>query len=157
MDNLAKLQLRKAELAAKIEQQRAAMKDTLLEIREEIEPGKLLKNAISGAFGFGSDDGDKSKSAAGGALPKPVSILFDLMVKDPRLAFALKMVTPLALKYLPMIGGLVKTKPLTTEIETLPAKPIKATFYGKLRQGISTLRGKLRKPNTEKTLELPEN
>lgn len=156
MDNLAKLQLRKAELAAKIEQQRADMKGTLLEIREEIQPGKLLKNAISGAFGFGSEDGDKSKSAAGGTLPKPVSILFDLMVKDPRLAFALKMVTPLALKYLPMLAS-SKTIPPATEPDALPAKPIKATFYGKLRQGVSTLRGKLRKPNTEKTLELPEN
>jgi hypothetical protein len=157
MDNLAKLQLRKAELAAKIEQQRAAMKGTLLEIREEIEPGKLLKNAISGAFGFGSDDDDKNNSAAGRPLPKPVSILFNLLVKDPRLAFALKMVTPLALKYVPMIGGLIKKKTPATETDALPAKPIKAKFYGKLRQGISTLRGKLRNPTPEKKIELPEN
>jgi hypothetical protein len=153
MDNLAKLQLRKAELAAQIEQQRAAMKDTLLEIREEIEPAKLLRNAISGAFGFGSDDGDKTKSASGSTLPKPVSFLFDLMVKDPRLAFALKMATPLALKYVPMIGGLLKKKTPATETDALPAKPIKAKFYGKLRQGISTLRGKLRKSTAEKNVQ----
>jgi len=45
MDNISQLQHRKAALAAQIEQQRADLKQTFREIREEIEPANLLKKA----------------------------------------------------------------------------------------------------------------
>lgn len=153
MNNLEKLHRRKAELAAQIEQQRSDLKKTMLEIREEIEPSKLLKKAVSGALGMSSDKPGEDKGVLG-RLPAPISFVLDLLVRDPRLSFLLKLVAPLALKYLPTIGSSAST-PDTDE--KTPDKPPKVKFYGRLRQGVSALRGKLRKPEPGKTSETPEN
>ena len=50
MNSLEKLQQRRAELKAQIEQQRLDLKKTFGEVREEIEPAELLKKAVSGIF-----------------------------------------------------------------------------------------------------------
>ncbi|MBK6996832.1 MAG: DUF3618 domain-containing protein [Lewinellaceae bacterium] len=55
MDKTSQLQRRKAALEAQIEQQRADLKETFREIREEIEPANLLKKAVSGALGFSTN------------------------------------------------------------------------------------------------------
>jgi hypothetical protein len=153
MDNLAKLQRRKAELAAQIEQQRSDLKNTMLEIREEIEPSKLLKKAVSGALGMSADKLGEDKGVLG-RLPAPISFVLDLLVRDPRLSFLIKLVAPLALKYLPSISS---TTSAPDSEEKTPEKPVKVKIYSRLRQGISALRGKLRKQEPSATSETPEN
>lgn len=144
MDNLSKLQRRKAELKAQIEQQREDLKKTFLEVREEIEPANLLKKAVSGALGF-----SKKKSGTGMAeglkrLPAPVAFLVDILVRDPKWALGLKLLTPLAMKYWPgsnqSAGQASEEKPLP--IDNIPPK---VGIYGKLRRGISAFRSKLRR------------
>lgn len=141
MDNLAELQRRKAELAVQIERQRGEIKMTVLEIREEIEPANLLKNAVSGALGFSKKKPGETSSTGLGNMSKPLSFIVDLLVKDPRLSLVLKLVSPLALKYLPQ---LVKAKNAGAAVK-VPDKPMKAKVYGRLRRGISSLRNKLHK------------
>jgi len=140
MDNLAELQRKKAELAVQIERQRGEIKMTVLEIREEIEPANLLKNAVSGALGFSKKKPGEATTGLGN-MSKPLSFIVDLLVKDPRLSLVLKLVSPLALKYLPQ---LVKAKSAGTT-EKVPDKPMKAKVYGRLRRGITSLREKLHK------------
>jgi len=141
MDNLAELQRKKAELAVQIERQRGEIKMTVLEIREEIEPANLLKNAVSGALGFSKKKPGEATTTGLGNMSKPLSFIVDLLVKDPRLSLVLKLVSPLALKYLPQ---LVKAKSAGTAVK-VPEKPMKAKVYGRLRRGISSLRDKLHK------------
>jgi hypothetical protein len=135
MNNLAILQARKAEMAAKLALQKEEIKQTLLEVKSALEPANLLKQAVKGAF---SNSGERSGS---GALSKGISILLDLLVKDPRLSVILKLVTPVALKYLPL-GGAKEETPEAVEKEL--EKALKPNFYGRLRQGVTTLRTKLK-------------
>lgn len=165
MDSLTKLQRRKAELEAQMEQQRADLKKTFLEIREEIEPSKLLKKAVSGAFNFtGTKPGDPETGPVK-RIPGPIAFLVDVLVKDPRLAIGLKLLTPVVLKYWPKFERSKKTEtvettePVAETPEPVVEKPAKVKFYGRLREGISSLRGKLHK--TEKapdsSTKTPEN
>lgn len=158
MDSLTKLQRKKAELEAQIEQQRADLKKTFLEIREEIEPSKLLKKAVSGAFNFTGNSSENPETGSAKRIPGPIAFLVDVLVKDPRLAIGLKLLTPVVLKYWPKFERSKKTETVETP-EPVVEKPAKVKFYGRLREGISAFRGKLRK--TEKTSdsnpETPEN
>ena len=158
MDNLAKLQRRKAELAAKIEQQRADLKTTLYEVREAIEPATLLKKAVGGALGFSGNTANDTASQVPGRLPGPVSFLLDVLVRDPKWAIGLKLLAPMVLKYWPSFER-KKTIPVEVNPEIPAEKPAKVKFYGRLREGISSLRGKLHKSEKapETNPETPEN
>lgn len=156
MNNLDKLQRRKAELAAQIEQQRLDLKNTFIEIRSEIEPANLLKKAVSGALGFSKNKPGDPKTGIFGRMPAPISFLVDVLVKDPKWAIGLKLLTPVVLKYWPNRD---KSKvPVSEEkpVET-PSVSYKTKVYGKLRNGISSLRAQLRKKEKppEKPLEPP--
>ena len=149
MSKLAELQRRKAETAAKIEQQRNDLKKTVLEIKEEIQPDKLLRKAISGAFGF-----SKNKSGVAGemsGLPRPVSMLMDVLVRDPKWALGLKLLTPVVIEYWPKLTRVFKKPAAATDPNAEAPKPVKAKIFAGLRKGISNLRGYLKKK--EKTPE----
>jgi len=145
MDKTSQLQRRKAALEAQIEQQRADLKDTFREIREEIEPANLLKKAVSGALGFSKNKPGDPESSILRRLPAPVSFLVDILVKDPKWALGLKLLTPVVLKFW--------RRPEKKQEDVLggksPSTSIKSKVYSKLRSGISSLRAKLRKPDPE--------
>ncbi|MFN0174737.1 MAG: hypothetical protein ACKVU0_08840 [Saprospiraceae bacterium] len=145
MDKTSQLQRQKAALEAQIEQQRADLKETFREIREEIEPSNLLKKAVSGALGLSPRKPGEPQPSILRHLPAPVSFLVDILVRDPKWALGLKLLAPVVLKFWrrpekqhghelggKSVGGTIKTK-----------------VYGKLRSGISKLRTKLRKPEAE--------
>lgn len=144
MDSLAQLQRRKAALLAKIEEQRSDIKQTVLEIRQEFEPSKLLGKAISGVFGFAGKGDVASNIGAMGQLPAPIAFLFDVLVRNSKWAFLLKWVAPFLIRYWPNLSsaGLPSS-------EHAAPKPLKAKFYGQLRRGVSSLRGQLRNSATE--------
>ena len=156
MDNLNKLQRRKAELQAQIEQQRSDLKQTFIEIREEIEPANLLKKAVSGALGFSKKKTGEGADGLTGGFPGPVSFLVDVLVRDPKWALGLKLLSPLAVKYWPGIKnsfGRITKK--SVEKETKP--PMKTRLFAKLRQGVAALRTQLKKAekDPEKAIEQP--
>jgi len=145
MDNISQLQHRKAALAAQIEQQRADLKQTFREIREEIEPANLLKKAVSGALGFSPKKPGEPDSGILGRLSTPISFLVGMIVKDPKWALGLKLLTPVVLKFW--------RRPEMKQGHELGGKAtgvsVKTKIYGKLRSGVSSLRAKLRKPKKE--------
>ena len=150
MDSLNKLQRRKAELKAQLEQQRSELKNTFIEIREEIEPANLLKKAVSGALGFSKKKPGEEVSSVLNQLPAPLALVVDLLVKDPKWALGLKLLTPIAVKYWPKFDR--SKKPAQEEnLENTPEKTVKTNIYSRLRKGVSALRSKLRK--TEKPAE----
>lgn len=143
MSKLAELQRRKAETAAKIEQQRDELKKTVLEIKEEIQPDKLLRKAVSGAFGF-----SKNKSGVAGemsGLPRPVSLILDVLVRDPKWALGLKLITPVVLEYWPKLTRVFKKPAVAVDPNAEAPKPVKAKIFAGLRKGISNLRGYIKK------------
>jgi ABC-type multidrug transport system fused ATPase/permease subunit len=142
MKTLAELQERKAELEAKMAQQSAEIKATLLEIRAEIEPANLLKNAVSGFFKPSNGVGSGTSASRSTQLMGPLAILADLLVKDSRLALLLKLIAPVLINLLPVLG---KSKAETSDENNLPARPFKAKVYGELRRNVSNIRKQLHK------------
>ncbi|MDO8367323.1 MAG: hypothetical protein Q7T20_11025 [Saprospiraceae bacterium] len=144
MDKLSQLQRRKAELETQIEQQRVDLKNTFVEFRKEIEPGNLLKKAVTGALGFSKSKPGEENTNVLSRLPAPISFLVDVLVRDPKWALGLKLLTPVVLKFVPSLG-----RPKGPALPALGEGPIKASLktkiYSKLRNGISGLRVKLKR------------
>ena len=159
MDKTTQLQRRKAALEAQNEQQRADVKETFREIREEIEPANLLKKAVGGALGLSPRKPGEPHPSILRHLPAPVSFLVDILVRDPKWALGLKLLTPVVLKF----WQRPEKKQGDVLGKKLPSTSIKTKVYGKLRSGISNLRAKLRKPEAgivkihEKITNQPEN
>ena len=142
MDSLIKLQRRKAELKAKIEQQRSDLKKTFLEVREEIEPANLLKKAVSGVFRSSKNEQNKAQAGTFKQLPAPIAFMADLLIKDPRMALLVKVLAPLAMKFFPKR---VKDKTSEESSKETPIIGQKAKIYGGLRRSIISLRNRLKK------------
>lgn len=164
MNNLAELQRRKAALQEKIEQQRRGLNGTFIELRKEIEPGNLLKKAVTGALGFSATQSTDTLSGILGKLPPALSFVADLFIKDPKWALVLKWLAPAAIKYfrkpkkekaapvqefspdqLPTEGILEGELLEDALLEGMGKTPVKAKIYGQLRRGVSSLRGALHK------------
>jgi len=143
MDSLTQLQRRKAALSAKLELQRSELKDTLLDLRQEIEPSKILGKALGGIFGLSGKGGAANTIGATGQLPAPIAFVMDVLLRDSRWAFLLKWAVPLVLRF--WAKSSATTVPLG---DTSPSKPLKSRFYGQLRRGVSSLRTQIRKPAT---------
>ena len=150
MKDLVELQQRKAVLKAQLAQQQDALKQTLLEIRAEVEPANLLKKAVSGLFRAAKNPANTSPANTSGRLTGPWAFLADLLIKDPRLALLIKVIAPYLWDFLPRKSA--KTTPDLPE-ESAPAKPIKAKIYGELRQNVAALRSRLNKK--EKQVDKP--
>jgi hypothetical protein len=143
MDNLSEIALRKAQLKAKMEQQRLDLKETFLEIKEEIEPANLLKKAVSGALGFKPKN---ENSSLLDSLPRPIGILADIFIKDPKISLLTKIVAPLAMQYLPK-RKTKEERALAAFKENKPRIPFKIKLYGGILRGISALRERLNGKN----------
>ena len=144
MDSLSKLKIRKAELKAQIEQESNDLKDTVLQIREEIEPSKLLKKAVSGAMGFSRKKTGEDLTSVVNQLPAPLAFVLDLFVKDPKWSLGLKLLAPLVIRFLPSTRRAGKPAP-----ENTAEKPEQTNLYGRLREGVSSLRTRLRRKENE--------
>lgn len=156
MNSLAQLRQRKAVLKEQIEQQRVELKNTFLEVREEIEPSFLLKKAIQGLFKPSKDDDAGTSSNFFERFPLPIGFLVDLFVKNKAIAALLKMLAPAALKIIP---ALFREHAENESGETDASSPVKAKVYGTLRQTVSSLRNQLKKDDktTAATPESTEN
>ena len=147
MNSLTELRRRKAELKARMVQQRSELKTTMLEIRAEIEPANLLKNAVRGIFGGKAKEnqGNTPESDVLGRLPSWVTFLTDVLVKDPKMALLVKLLAPMAIKFFPT---LVAGKSPGKGSEVNGYVPEKSKIYGSLRRSVATLRKRLQKKET---------
>lgn len=137
VDTLNELRQRKAALKAKIDVEETEIKEIWHEVRSDLEPGELAGQAIRSALGLN----DKNKTAADEAalgfasrLNGPLRLVADVLVRDPKVALLLKLVTPLTVAYLPKIFRKAKS-----------AIPEKRQFFGALRKGVAGLRKRLKK------------
>ena len=146
MDSLSELQRRKAELREQVERQREGLKKSFSEAREGLEPGALLRKGLSNLF-----TSEKSKPG-GEKLTGPIAFLADLLLKDPRLAFLVKTVAPVAVGFFSKKTGEKKGGTEQAErqppAEEPPARPLKARALGQLRRGVGAFRGFLKKEKT---------
>lgn len=147
MDSLEKLQRRKAELKAQIALQEAELKKTLLEARDEIEPANLLKKAVGGLLDFSKNKPGEGAASLLKKLPKPLAFVASLIVKDPKLALALNLLSPVVQRFFDK-EPTEKIVVSDEKTEKPPEKPLKSKLFGQMRRGVSALRGHLRK--TEK-------
>jgi hypothetical protein len=142
MNNINDISLRKAELLAKMEQQILDIEVTFLEIKEEMEPANLLKKAVSGALGFNQQDNSAQKSLLS-RVPRSLGILADLFIKDPKISLLAKIITPLAMQYLPKRKS-EEELALKKFQENKPRIPFKIKMYGGLLRGVSALRKQIK-------------
>lgn len=151
MSKLESLKRKKAALKAKMDQERLDLNQTFQEIRQEMEPARLMKKALSGMLGFSAPQTENSGPKPD--LPLPLQVLTDVLTKNSRLGFLLKLAVPLLLRYLPRLGA--KTIPKASPVPVEPPanesnaaenrESLKLKAYGKLRQGISSLRRQINK------------
>lgn len=137
VDTLGELLRRKAALKAKVDAEQEELKEVWQEVRGDLQPKKIVGRAINSMLGLSDkpDDG-AGEEALGFAsrLKGPLRLAADLLVRDPRVAMLLKVVTPLTLAYLPG---------LTQKVKSMP--PVKRGLIGVLRRGVAGLRKKIKK------------
>jgi hypothetical protein len=141
MNSLEKLQQRKAQLQQQMEQEKEALKNTLLDIREEVEPVNLLKKLVGGLIG-------PAKTSNGSLIQKTVPPLLSLatmLLKNSRWVVLAQWLAPLALRWFAP-DNTKETSAVTISEST--EKQVSKNIYRRLRQSISTLRAKLRKKET---------
>lgn len=148
MDNQDQLQRRKAELKAKIDQQRNELKSTILGIREEMEPATVLRKAVRGALGFQQNKPTKGKPGLLSRLPAPILFLSSLLIKDPRWALGLKLISPFVHNYRPKFLRINQASEAENP-EGNPRQPIK--LLSRFRKGVSALRKRLKKTDSPYT------
>ena len=136
IDSLEELRQRRAELKAVIDQQRDELENTVVELRREFRPARLIRN-IAADFFKPDTDGTKEdeKSNYASNMKFPIQLASDLFVRDPRIAIALRVVTPLVVKLLPELASLAG--------RARDAVPGRAELLSALRNNVSKLRKKL--------------
>ncbi len=137
VDTLGELYRRKAVLKAKLDAEQEELKEVWQEVRGDLQPRKIVGRAINSMLGI-SDQPDNDTDAASlglaSRLKGPLRVATDLLVRDPRVAMLLKVVTPLTIAYLPGLAR--KAKALPT---------VKKGLLGFLRKGVTGLRKKLKR------------
>lgn len=136
IDSLEELRQRRVELKAQIDQQRDELENTISELRREFRPARIIRN-IATDFFKPDNDGTKEdeKSSFASNMKFPLQLAGDLFVRDPRVAIALRVVTPLVLKFLPELASLAG--------KARDAVPGRAELLSALRNNVSKLRKKL--------------
>lgn len=136
IDSLEELRQRRAELKDQIETQRDELENTVSELRRDFRPAKIIRNIAADFFNPDTPSSkDDGKSGFADSIKFPLQLATNLLVRDPRIAIALRVVTPLVLKYLPELGGMAD--------KVRSSVPGKAQLLSALRNNVSKLRKKI--------------
>lgn len=141
VNNLDRLQERKAELRARLEAERAELLARYQTLRTDLEPGKLAASVAKSFLG----EGKENEQNAFSSLQGPLKVAADLFIREPRVRFLVKYVAPFLMAYLPKVVS--KAKELTPE---------KAEIYGFFRKGVTNLREQLRRKKKEEPAEVEQ-
>lgn len=137
VDSLAELRERKAALQLQMDSEKGELQTIWQEVRSDLQPGEIVGSAIKSMLGISAHSENSSDQAAMGLAKRlngPLRFAADMLVRDPRVAMLLKVVTPLTVAYLPSIAR--KAKSIT---------PGKKEMFGFLRRGVAGLRKRLKK------------
>lgn len=136
IDSLEELRQRRAELKASIDQQRAELEQTVTELRRELRPARIVRSIAADFFKPDKPDAtEDGKSGFASNMKFPLQLASDILIRDPRIAIALRVVTPLVVKYLPELASLAS--------RARDAVPGRAELLSALRNNVSKLRKKL--------------
>ncbi len=133
VDNASKLRRRIADLKSHIAGERSELQATVHELRDQFTPGKIVQQVV-GSFLNADRPTDALKNELTGlAWQLPLRLLTNVLVRDPRAAFLIKNVAPVAIHYAPQIWQKASA--------SLPAR---AKVYAMLRKRIIKLRARVR-------------
>lgn len=135
IDSLEELRRRRAELKAQIDQQRDELENTVSDLRRDFRPARLIRTIAADFFKPDTLVKDDEKSGFASNMKFPLQLASELLVRDPRIAIALRVVTPLVVKYLPELASLAS--------RARDAVPGRAELLSALRNNVSKLRKKL--------------
>jgi hypothetical protein len=132
IDSLEELHQRRNNLKATLDQQRTELEHTVTELRREFRPARIVRNIAADLFKPDKPaiNGDE-KSGFASNIKFPLQLASDLLVRDPRIAIALRVVTPLVVKYLPELASLAG--------KARDAVPGRAALLSALRNNVSKL------------------
>ena len=112
------------------------MEHTVTELRREFRPARIVRNIAADFLKPDVPATDSVvKSSFASNLKFPLQLASDILVRDPRIAIALRVVTPLVVKYLPELASLAG--------RARDAVPGRAELLSTLRNNVSKLRKKL--------------
>ncbi len=133
VDNATKLRRRIVELKARINVERSELQATMHELRDQLTPGTIARQVI-GSFLTPDRPANALKDELTGlAWQLPLRLLTNVLVRDPRAAFLIKNVAPVAIHYAPQIWEKASA--------SLPAR---AQVYSMLRKRVIKLRARFR-------------
>jgi hypothetical protein len=136
IDSLEELRQRRAKVKAKIDLQKTELEVTVKELRRELRPARLVRNIVADIFKPDTPSAsDNGKSGFASNIKFPLQLATDLLSRDPRIGFALRIVTPLVVKYLPELANLAG--------KARNALPGRAELLSALRNNVSKFRKKL--------------
>lgn len=108
VDTLQELRRRKRQLSAKIKTERAELKHTMQEIKEDFTPARIVKNTLD-AFRRPSDDGLLSALLFNPAtLRLATDFALTVLMRNPRGARVLRVVAPAVIQALPGVVRFAK-------------------------------------------------
>jgi hypothetical protein len=135
IDSLEELRQRQNELKRRIDDQRTELEHTVTQLRQELRPARLVRHIAADLFKPNKPATPNGAKPDFSGVAFPLQLAGDLLARDPRVAVALRVVTPLVLRYLPELAELAG--------KARNAVPSRAELLSALRNNISKLRKKI--------------
>jgi|GEM_PF-5495734 len=133
VDNAVKLRHRIIELKLRIAGERNELQATMQELRDQLTPGTIARQVVGSLLNTRPPANALKDELTGLVWQIPLRLLTNVLVRDPRAAFLIRNVAPVAIHYAPQIWERASA--------SLPAR---ARVYSMLRKRIIKLRARFR-------------
>ncbi len=131
--NAAELRRRIAALKTRIAGERTELRASVQEIRDNFKPAAIARQVVGTLLGTDRPSEAVKNGLTGLAWQLPIRLLTNVLVRDPRAAFLLKNVAPVAIHFAPKIWKSAR-----------PSLPTRIKMYGMLRKRVTRLRTRFR-------------
>ncbi len=138
VDSAATLRRRITDLKMRMAGERTELKATVHGLRDNFTPGTIARQVVGSLLGTDKPADALKNGLTGLAWQLPLRLLTNVLIRDPRAAFVLKYVVPIALPLAPKIWKKAN--------ESLPTR---VKIYGMLRKRVSRLRTRFREIDEE--------
>ncbi len=132
VDSATKLRRRIMELKAHIEGESTELQTAVQQWRDQFTPGTIARQVVDAFLDKNRPDALKDE-LAGLAWQLPLRLLTNVLVRDPRAAFLLKYVAPIAIPLAPKIWN-----------KASKSLPSRVKVYGMLRKRVIKMRARFR-------------
>ncbi len=133
VDNAMELRRRITDLKARIAGERTELQSSLQDWRHHFAPVTMARQVANSLLGTERPADALTNRLTGLAWQLPLRLLTNVLVRDPRAAFLIKNVAPLAIRYGPKIWA-----------KASAALPTRVKIYSTLRKRIIKLRARFR-------------